>query len=317
MPKNPLAEVFGYKIDDCSSNAIRHRREKLCPFNNGVPQCTKDSKTEPLGVCSLYIEGSTSPTVICPKRFREGDKVRWDILVEAAKFFFDAGAKWKPLGEVKLQNKSGTSAGNIDMVLVTLDENDKIIDFGAMEIQAVYITGNVREPFEAYMANPAIGASFDWERHPKYPKPDYLSSTRKRLMPQLISKGEILQAWKKKQAIVVDESFYERVPDLKEVKEAEAEVVWLIYSLEYSPKDGLYHLVLKRQIYTRFKEMLTEFAKSEAGDDKDFIEYLQKKLDREKNKGERERKRAAKGTASKSSKKATAKKPHKASSKKS
>lgn len=293
MPKNPLAEVFGYKIDDESAEAKAHRKEKLCPFNNLRPQCTKDKKADPLGVCSVYVEGANIPAITCPIRFREGEKNRWYILKEAAAFFFQADTNWMPLGEVKLQNKSGVSAGNIDMVLVALDEQDQIVKFGAMEIQAVYITGNIRKPFKAYMNNPAVSAAFDWSRQPNYPKPDYLSSTRKRLMPQLLSKGEILQAWKTKQAIVVDEGFYDQVPNFKEVPQSEAEIVWLVCSLDYDRKDSRYHLVLKKRVYTRFKEMLTEFAKSEAGDSKDFIQRLQEKLERENKK----RSKAAKSSA--------------------
>lgn len=179
------------------------------------------------------------------------------------------------------------------MVLVALGANEQIVKFGAMEIQSVYNTGNIRNPFEAYMKDPSVGASFDWSGRKKYPSPDFLSSTRKRLMPQLLSKGEILQAWKTKQAILVDERFYQHVPDFKEVPQREAEVVWLVCTLDYDAKNNRYHLVLKKRVYTRFKEMLTEFAKSEAGDAKDFIEQLQKKLEREKKK----RAKAAKSSA--------------------
>lgn len=311
MPKNPLAEVFGFKIDDMSRDAKRHRKEKLCPFNNRVPRCTKDKKADPLGVCSVYVEGSKIPTITCPVRFREGEKDRWLILKEAAAFFFPPGTTWMPLGEVRLHNKSGISAGNIDMVLVALDENDKIEAFGAMEIQSVYISGNVRHPFEAYMNKPSIGAGFDWQGQENYPAPDYLSSTRKRLMPQLLSKGEILQAWEKKQAIVVDESFYERVPDFGEVPQREAEVVWLVCTLDYDSKSNCYHLVLRRKVYTRFKEMLTEFAKSEAGDAEEFIKSLQKKLELEKKK----KAKATRSSAAKLLAKISVVKPAKGSSK--
>ena len=41
MPRQPLAEVFGFPIDNQSPQAQRHRRLKLCPFNNRVPNCTK------------------------------------------------------------------------------------------------------------------------------------------------------------------------------------------------------------------------------------------------------------------------------------
>jgi hypothetical protein len=40
--KHPLAEVFGFPSTDMSANANRHRTKRLCPFNNKVPNCTKD-----------------------------------------------------------------------------------------------------------------------------------------------------------------------------------------------------------------------------------------------------------------------------------
>jgi len=42
MAKQPLAEVFGFPIENVSSDADRYRKNKLCPFNNKVPSCTKD-----------------------------------------------------------------------------------------------------------------------------------------------------------------------------------------------------------------------------------------------------------------------------------
>jgi len=46
--KNPLAEVFGYPIDNLEKNASRYRKNKLCPYNNKVPSCTKDKANDPL-----------------------------------------------------------------------------------------------------------------------------------------------------------------------------------------------------------------------------------------------------------------------------
>ncbi|MGO8756106.1 MAG: hypothetical protein ACLQHK_12850 [Gallionellaceae bacterium] len=48
MP-NPLAEVFGFPTDNFSPEAKRARNSKLCPYNNKVPNCTKDKALDPLG----------------------------------------------------------------------------------------------------------------------------------------------------------------------------------------------------------------------------------------------------------------------------
>jgi hypothetical protein len=228
----PLAEVFGYLLNDQSKKAVRYRSSRLCPFNNKVPYCTKDKAKNPLGVCSVFHDGSIAIT--CPIRFRED----WFITDDAASFFFDAGAAWSSLTEVRLNDGNGKSAGNIDIVLVAYDSNGKIIDFGALEIQAVYISGNVREPFEHYMKDPKTRGQMDWSTQPNYPRPDYLSSSRKRLAPQLLFKGGILHSWKKKIAVALNKCFFDTLPPLTIVDKSKADIVWIIYDLELSKESG-------------------------------------------------------------------------------
>jgi hypothetical protein len=69
MPKHPLGEVFGYPPNNFSVEAERYRLNRLCPFNNKVPNCTKDKAKDPLGVCSVLEEDKV--VVTCPIRFRE------------------------------------------------------------------------------------------------------------------------------------------------------------------------------------------------------------------------------------------------------
>src|SRR5947209_822841 len=45
---HPLVEVFGFPVDNFSEEADRYRTKKLCPFNNKVPNCTKDKASDPL-----------------------------------------------------------------------------------------------------------------------------------------------------------------------------------------------------------------------------------------------------------------------------
>ncbi|HIP96509.1 MAG TPA: hypothetical protein EYH32_04755, partial [Anaerolineae bacterium] len=54
MSNHPLAEVFGFPVGNLSAEAERYRNNKLCPYNNKVPSCTKDRAKDPLGVCSVY-----------------------------------------------------------------------------------------------------------------------------------------------------------------------------------------------------------------------------------------------------------------------
>ena len=162
---NPLSEVFGFPIQNESDKAKRYRKQQLCPYNNKVPNCTKDKAIAPLGVCSIYHGGS--PVMTCPVRFRED----WIIADEAARFFFEEGTNWTTLSETRLKDADGKSAGNIDYVLVSYDDKGRLLDFASLEVQGVYISGNLRDPFEAYMKSPS--PDFSWEKSYKYPTPDY------------------------------------------------------------------------------------------------------------------------------------------------
>ncbi|MDR0795068.1 MAG: hypothetical protein LBE79_03310, partial [Tannerella sp.] len=123
---NPLAEVFGFPIFNESAKAIRYRNKKLCPYNNKVPNCTKDKANNPLGICSVF--HNNNPVITCPVRFRED----WLIVENAAKFAFGENTNWTSLSEIKLLDANGQSAGNIDFVLVAYNDKGQLIDFASL-----------------------------------------------------------------------------------------------------------------------------------------------------------------------------------------
>ncbi|MBR8835550.1 MAG: hypothetical protein DSM106950_16425 [Stigonema ocellatum SAG 48.90 = DSM 106950] len=179
-----------------------------------------------------------------------------------------------------MKDKFGKSAGNIDVVLVAYDEDGTITDFGSLEVQTVYISGTLRKTFfkpvmddrEKYLAT-------DWEHsRKKNPAPDYLSSSRKRLAPQLIFKGGILHAWGRKQAVAVHSAFYNTLPELPEVPKGQADIAWLIYDMVYDEQQKRYNQKLTRTVYTQFKAALDKITISEAGSIEDFLSNLQSKL---------------------------------------
>jgi hypothetical protein len=270
-PQHPLAEVFGYPIANNSPEARRARIQRTCRFHNKVPWCTKVSRTSPLGVCSVFEDGH--PVITCPIRFREN----WVILDHASRFFFSEASDWTSFAEVRLRDAEGNSAGNIDFVLVAF-EAGLIRDFGALEIQSVYISGNISEPFQAYMQDPEQGATFSWTERAKYPRPDYLSSSRKRLAPQLITKGGILNSWGKKMAVAIDEAFFATLPTLPQVDVADAEIAWLVYDLCPNQSGSQYLLQLERIIYTKFEASLTRLTALKAGPMAEFVGRLQVRL---------------------------------------
>ncbi len=272
--KHPLAEVFGFPTTAGGTAAIRHRTKRLCPFNNKIPNCTKDKAQDPLGVCSV-IHGEDI-AITCPVRFRQD----WLIADHAADFFFPPGTNWTTLTEVRLKDADGGSAGNIDVVLCAYDEKGRVYDFGALEVQAVYISGNVRNPFAHYMGDPAKRAKMDWTQEANYPRPDYLSSSRKRLAPQLLFKGGILHAWKKKSAVAIDQTFFGTLPEIPSVPREASDLALLVYELLPPAKPNeQYQLALKQTVYTSFLEALSVITSPRIGRVEDFIRDLQSKVD--------------------------------------
>ena len=119
----------------------------------------------------------------------------------------------------------------------------------------------------------------DWTTQPNYPHPDYLSSSRKRLAPQMIFKGGILHSWQKRSAVALDSSFFNTLPELEEVNRQEGEIAWLIYDLVHDHATNLYTLQKTRTVYTRFESALTKITRSDPGDINEFVTVLQSKLD--------------------------------------
>ena len=88
---SPIAEVFGFPITNETEKAVYYRENRLCPFYNRFPNCTKDKADDPLGVCS--VNHGNNKVITCPSRFRED----WKILHNAAAFVWPKGTKWTSL----------------------------------------------------------------------------------------------------------------------------------------------------------------------------------------------------------------------------
>jgi hypothetical protein len=271
MP-NPLGEVFGFPIDNNSEAARNYRDNKLCPFHNIVPKCTKVSEINPLGVCSMNSKDGVFIT--CPVRFREN----WFITTDAGKFFFPDNEFVTAIPEIKVTDKNGEAVGNVDYILVAHDKYGRVLDFAPLEVQAVYITGNITGPFEYFMST--RDSNLDWPRNRNYPKPDWLSSSMKRLVPQLLAKGSIMRQWGKKQAIAVQKDFLDRMPkSVPVVPKEQADVVWLLYDLIDDPATNTRKLTRLEPVYSSFQQMLERFTTYEAGPVEMFTSMLQGKLE--------------------------------------
>jgi len=222
-----IGEIFGN--DTSIALGAEQRRSKFCPFRGTA--CTKQGTSSPLGICSLS-DGSTA-TVTCPVRFLEGGR----LFVDAARLAFGANQDCIAVPEVRLLEVPGTKKkkiGKVDFLLVQV-VGEQAVDFAALEIQGVYMSGpSVRPAFDQYLLE---GLLPEESRR----RPDFRSSAQKRLMPQLALKVPIFRRWGKRFFVAVDTTLFDTLPAIRTQTQGNAEVTWLAYPFKRSETGG-YHM---------------------------------------------------------------------------
>lgn len=196
-------EFFGYRADDHSPAAVQAADARRCPFLDDI--CEKRlSDGEIAGVCTIKPVKS-EPVICCPIRLYAGD---YRVLSDVARIAFGGdlpliagagaaqvaqrhnqlvvaafGKRWS--GELRLPQKDGMGSYFVDWVLALLDADGALQEFIAVEVQTIDTTGNYRNGRQGLLTpqrtNPATSAGLNWE------------NVNKRILPQLIYKGQVLQ----------------------------------------------------------------------------------------------------------------------------
>ncbi|GGG92074.1 hypothetical protein GCM10007420_04260 [Glycocaulis albus] len=262
-----ISEIFGFGVDDQTPKARSSRGQKLCPFRNSA--CTKASKSDPIGICSLS-DGNTAAS-LCPVRFLEGGK----IFRDAARIAFGEGAEFAVFPEIRIlkianEGKKTRKIGKVDFLIGRI-ESDKISDFAAIEVQAVYFSGGeTRSPMNYYLEHGQLDISNSDRR------PDFRSSAQKRLAPQLQLKVPVFRRWGKKFFVVVDSHFFSHLPTFKETTASNSEVTWLSYPIKKSGNN--YSLANADIIYSEWDEIQTSLREGTPPEPSEIILELQTKL---------------------------------------
>jgi hypothetical protein len=244
-----VAEVFGN--DTSQSWDVEIRRKPWCPFRKSA--CTKQGITSPLGICS-YADDNRA-TCVCPVRFQEKGR----LFVDVGRLAFGLGQKIIVAPETRILKIPGTNKkiGKVDFIVGRLDAGGKPVDFAALEVQAVYISGkSIRPAFNRYLKT---GKLNDESKR----RPDFRSSAQKRLMPQLSLKVPIFRRWGKKFFVAVDAAFFEALPVLKTVSPDNAEITWLVYPFKRAQNGG-YSMGQPAIHHTLWDDVLTSLREGEA-----------------------------------------------------
>ena len=224
----PFLDLAPAERQELAGAALGEAPQPDCPFRAGA--CSKKG-----GVCSIRMyenEGDRvtapvgAPVIVCPDRFEQGHTVvRWlaDIVG------FDETSTLIAR-EIPFMLGTGTNkpAGKIDLVVA--EQQHALVWYG-LEIQAVYFSGpGMEREFELLRK--------DQSPRPPFPlalrRPDWRSSSAKRLMPQLQVKGPTLRRWHSKIAVAVDKPFFDSIGGPSETPSHDldsGDVIWLVPEL--------------------------------------------------------------------------------------
>lgn len=195
-------EFFGYRADDKSEPSVQAAKAEICPIIN--EKCEKTFNDGIIsGVCTIR-PMTSGPVICCPIRLYADDyKILRDVSEKAFGHGFDLipgreaiahaidtktpcvavfGQRWG--GELRLPQKSGRGGYFVDWVLAKIDAQGELEEFVAIEVQTIDTTGTYRNGFESLKSDRSIvktTAGLNWE------------NVSKRILPQLIYKGQILQ----------------------------------------------------------------------------------------------------------------------------
>ena len=195
-------EFFGYTSDDKSVVAKKAVQKELCPIINEV--CEKTFNDGVIsGVCTIK-PVTSEPVICCPIRlYDENYKILHDLSAKVFEKGMDLiignkaisfaklnkkpcvavfGKRWG--GELRLPQKSGSGGYFVDWVLAKIDATGELEEFIAIEVQTIDTTGNYRNGYLTLKAERKViktTVGLNWE------------NVSKRIIPQLIYKGQVLQ----------------------------------------------------------------------------------------------------------------------------
>lgn len=258
-----------------------HDAKQACFFRDlsGLTNCAKKG-----GICSTrrydklpsgkvkVCEGTDGRLVaLCPNRFlQDGMIFRW----VGKELIQDENAI--VLNQINFLRSTVTdrSVGRIDNVLVT-ETPDGILNWCALEIQAVYFSGEARKSEFTALLEDYSPLPF-----PDKPlRPDFRSSAPKRLMPQLQIKVPTLRRWGKKMAVIVDVSFFQSLGPMDRVENvSNCDIVWFIvdFDTEHNPAK----IFLADTIYTTLENAVEGLTAGIPMPLDEFEEQIRKKLSR-------------------------------------
>ncbi|MFB3814636.1 MAG: NotI family restriction endonuclease [Terriglobales bacterium] len=217
---------------DNAADAGKNRPEKVdCHKDSGICSLRSYERSRQTGVVTTDSRRSNL-VATCPSRFEQNDTIySW---VNEVVLPNDVATPIREIPFLKRSPKLGETAeskreaGRIDSVLVV--PNTDPLRWCPIEKQAVYFSGKkMALEFEAIAKTRGDDIQFPVISR----RPDYRSSSAKRLLPQLETKVTALSKWGKKTAVIVDEEFFREFAPMEEEQHiTNSEIVWFVVKYE-------------------------------------------------------------------------------------
>lgn len=198
-----IVDFFGYGALDTSEASLLAVAKQECPFIHD--SCEKVLGRDGLcsGVCAVKQVTFDDGVICCPIRLYADDYKLLRIIAEktfgkqcnlyagrvaVGRAKEEGGAiavfghRWG--GELRLPKRNGSGNYFADWVLALLDQEGELKEFTSIEVQTIDTTGNYRDSREGLIDGRRIVKSsvgLNWE------------NVSKRIIPQLVYKGQVLQ----------------------------------------------------------------------------------------------------------------------------
>jgi hypothetical protein len=194
--------------------------------------------------------------------------------LDAARLAFGRDRQCIAVPEIRLLDapspKGSRKIGKVDFLLAEVTQG-RAVDFAALEIQAVYISGHsIRPAFNQYLAKGTLPA--DAVR-----RPDFRSSAQKRLMPQLSLKVPIFRRWGKRFFVAVDSTFFETLPRIRTQTAGNSEITWLVYPFSHQQAGG-YQMGAPDVYHTLWDDVLDSLREGQPPEKENLLEDLSKPI---------------------------------------
>ena len=233
-----IAEWYGESFSNMTAESRRRfaaialdrdAAKPQCPFQTGQPLCQKAG-----GVCSIQRYNATDDgrlgepvdqaVIMCPARFEE-QRVVVDWLADIVGFPIEDAMLAREV-PFMIGVNTGKPAGMIDLVVARTSNG--VISWYGLEVQAVYFSGRgMQIEFEGLLRDGSSTAPFPNAIR----RPDWRSSSAKRLMPQLQIKVPTLRRWGSKLAVAVDRPFFNAIGGQSADPShdlGDGDVIWLV-----------------------------------------------------------------------------------------